>query len=146
MLKLRLQTAAARSAGSWERQRQTDGAAEDFTIALAGATDSSLILSSTGTGADALQITTTAGGIDISATGNAAGEDIDISSAASVNITATEDAANAIHLRANGGTSETIKIHSDQGTSVTEGAASISLIQILGVCASRRAILATYSE
>lgn len=106
----------------------TDGAAEDFTISLAGATDSSLILSSTGTGADALQITTTAGGIDISATGNAAGEDIDISSAASVNITATEDAANAIYLRANGGTSETIKIHSDQGT----GAGSIELTSDAG--------------
>ena len=106
----------------------TDGAAEDFTIALAGATDSSLILSSTGTGADALQITTTAGGIDISATGNAAGEDIDISSAASVNVTATENAANAIYLRANGGTSETIKIHSDQGT----GAGSIELLSDVG--------------
>ena len=106
----------------------TDGAAEDFTISLAGATDSSLILSSTGTGADALQITTTAGGIDISATGNAAGEDIDISSAASVNVTATEDAANAIYLRANGGTSETVKIHADQGT----GAASIELTSYAG--------------
>ena len=106
----------------------TDGAAEDFTISLAGATDSSLILSSTGTGADALQITTTAGGIDISATGNAAGEDIDISSAASVNVTATEDAANAIYLRANGGTSETVKIHADQGT----GAASIELTSDAG--------------
>jgi hypothetical protein len=106
----------------------TDGAAEDLTIALAGATDSSLVLSSTGTGADALQITTTAGGIDISATGNAAGEDIDISSAASVNVTATEDAANAIYLRANGGTSETIKIHSDQGT----GAGSIELTSDAG--------------
>ena len=49
----------------------TDGAAEDFTIALAGATDSSLILSSTGTGADALQISASAGGIDITATGAA---------------------------------------------------------------------------
>ena len=106
----------------------TDGAAEDFTIALAGATDSSLILSSTGTGADALQITTTAGGIDISATGNAAGEDIDISSAASVNVTATEDVANAIYLRANGGTSETIKIHSDQGT----GAGSVEITSDAG--------------
>ena len=106
----------------------TDGAAEDFTIALAGATDSSLILSSTGTGADALQITTTAGGIDISATGNAAGEDIDISSAASVNVTATENAANAIYLRANGGTSETIKIHSDQGT----GAGSVEITSDAG--------------
>ena len=106
----------------------TDGGSEDFTIALAGATDSSLILSSTGTGADALQITTTAGGIDISATGNAAGEDVDISSAASVNVTATEDAANAIYLRANGGTSETIKIHSDQGT----GAGSVELTSDAG--------------
>jgi len=42
-----------------------DGAGDDLTIAVAGATDSSLILSSTGTGADALQITASAGGIDI---------------------------------------------------------------------------------
>ena len=94
----------------------SDGNAEDFTIALAGATNSSLILSSTGTGADALQITTTAGGIDITTTGAAADEDIDISTDASVNVTSTEDAANAIYLRANAGTSETIKIHSDQGS------------------------------
>jgi len=103
----------------------TDGAAEDFTISLAGATDSSLILSSTGTGADALQISTSAGGIDITATGNAAGEDIDISSAASINLTATEDAANAIYLRANGGSSETINIHSDQGTGEGESASIV---------------------
>ena len=106
----------------------SDGDAEDLTIAVTGATNSSLILSSTGTGADALQITTTAGGIDISATGNAAGEDIDISSEASVNVTATENAANAIYLRANGGTSETIKIHSDQGT----GASSIQIKSDVG--------------
>jgi hypothetical protein len=40
-------------------------AADDLTIALAGATNSSLILSSTGTGVDALQITASAGGLDI---------------------------------------------------------------------------------
>ncbi len=95
----------------------SDADGEDFTIALAGATNSSLILSSTGTGADALQITASAGGIDISATGAAAGEDIDITATgSSVNITSTENAANAIYLRANGGTAETILIHSDQGT------------------------------
>ena len=38
---------------------------EDLTIALVGATNSSLILSSTGTGADALQISSSAGGIDV---------------------------------------------------------------------------------
>ena len=43
----------------------TDGAAEDLTIAVTGATDSSLILSSTGTGADAVQVTASAGGMDI---------------------------------------------------------------------------------
>jgi|21_taG_2_1085346.scaffolds.fasta_scaffold00793_8 hypothetical protein len=137
----------------------TDGAAEDFTISLAGATDSSLILSSSGTAADALQIVTTAGGIDITnggasgedidisgvlsavnitssestsdsikiestaggidilASGAAAGEDIDITATgSSVNISSTENAANAIKLHANGGTSETIKIHADQST------------------------------
>ena len=78
-------------------------AAEDLTIELAGATDSSLILSSTGTGADALQLITTAGGIDITSTGAAAGEDIDISTNASVNITSTEDTANAIFLSATTG-------------------------------------------
>ena len=45
-------------------------AADDLTIALTGATDSSLILSSTGTGADAVQLTASAGGIDITADGS----------------------------------------------------------------------------
>ena len=43
----------------------TDGDAEDLTIGITGATNSSLILSSTGTGADALQVKSTAGGMDI---------------------------------------------------------------------------------
>ena len=76
-------------------------AADDLTIALAGATDSSLVLSSTGTGADALQITASAGGIDIAASGAAAGEDIDITATgSSVNITSTEADAAAIKLNA----------------------------------------------
>jgi len=57
----------------------SDAAAEDFTVSVTGATDSSLIMASSGTGADAMQITTTAGGLDISVTGTAAGEDLDIS-------------------------------------------------------------------
>ena len=116
------------SVGAASHILHTATAGGDFTVGMDGSADASLILSSTGTGADALQITTTAGGIDISATGNAAGEDIDISSATSVNITATEDAANAIYLRANGGTSETIKIHSDQGT----GAGSVEITSDAG--------------
>jgi hypothetical protein len=96
-----------------------DGAGDDMTISVAGATDSSLVLSSAGTGADALQITTSAGGIDISASGAAAGEDIDISTSASVNISSTEDAASAITLTSNAGTSETIVVTNTQGTSAS---------------------------
>ena len=106
----------------------SDGAGEDFTIALAGATDSSLVLSSTGTAADALKIATSAGGMDITVAGAAANEDLDITSNSSINITATENAANAVYLRANGGTSETLKIHSDQGT----GAGSIEITSDAG--------------
>tara|TARA_R110000822_G_scaffold43544_5_gene117509 strand:+ start:2922 stop:5408 length:2487 start_codon:yes stop_codon:yes gene_type:complete len=106
----------------------SDGAGEDLTIALAGATDSSLVLSSTGTAADALQITTSAGGMDITVAGAAAGEDLDILCNQEINITSTSDAANAIYLRANAGTSETIKIHADQGT----GADSIEITSDAG--------------
>ncbi|SVB72062.1 uncharacterized protein METZ01_LOCUS224916, partial [marine metagenome] len=106
-----------------------NGSADDLTIAVTGAQNSSLVLKSAGTGADAVQLTASAGGIDISASGAAAGEDIDIvATGSSVNVTSTENAANAIYVRANGGTSETIKIHADQGT----GASSIGLVSDAG--------------
>jgi hypothetical protein len=106
-----------------------NGSADDLTIAVTGAQNSSLVLKSAGTGADAVQLTASAGGIDISASGAAAGEDIDIvATGSSVNVKSTENAANAIYVRANGGTSETIKIHADQGT----GASSIGLVSDAG--------------
>jgi len=78
----------------------TNGAAQDLTLSQTGATDSSIIVSTTGTGADALQLTASAGGIDIA---GAAGGDIDITSTGkSVNITATEAAADQIKLSAEG--------------------------------------------
>ena len=40
-------------------------AADDLTIAVTGATNSSLVLASSGTGADAVQLTASAGGMDI---------------------------------------------------------------------------------
>jgi hypothetical protein len=87
---------------------EADGAADDLTIAVTGAFDSSLILSSAGTGVDALQVTASAGGIDISSqndiditTTGGAGEDITITnSGGSVNIEATEGVADAIVLNA----------------------------------------------
>lgn len=80
-----------------------DGAADDFTVSVTGAFDSSLVLSSSGTAADAMQITATAGGIDISASGAATGEDIDITaSGSSVNVVATEAAADQFKVDAQG--------------------------------------------
>jgi len=49
----------------------TDSAADDFTIGLTGATNSSILLSSTGTGADAIGLTATAGGISATAAAGA---------------------------------------------------------------------------
>lgn len=82
--------------------RTTTSAAEDMTVSLTGATDSSLILSSTGTGVDALQITASAGGIDISSKGDA-DDDIDITATGtSVNISSDEPVGDAIVLDASG--------------------------------------------
>ena len=101
-------------------------AGEDIVIE---ATGSSVKLKSTENVADAIVLESTVGGIDILASGAAAGEDIDIiATGSSVNITSTENVAGAVKIRANGGTSETIKIHSDQGTSAT----SIQLISDVG--------------
>lgn len=107
--------------------------ASNFTVTGAAdltlqSTAGSVIVSASEDVADALQLLSTAGGIDILATGEA-GQDIDIvNTGGSVNITATEDVANAIYIRANGGTSETVKIHADQGT----GVASIEVASDVG--------------
>ena len=63
--------------------------------------NSSLVLSSDGTGADALQLSTSRGGIDILNGGAANGEDIDITSTnASINLDAGEAVGAAIQLNA----------------------------------------------
>ena len=49
-----------------------------------------------------------------------AGQDLSIvADGGSLRITSTEDAAQAVYVRANGGTSETVQIHADQGTGTT---------------------------
>jgi hypothetical protein len=69
-------------------------------------------------GAAASNITTTGAGIDLTLN----------SVLGSVLVRSTEDAALAIRLHANGGTSETIQLHSDQGT----GVGSINLLSDVG--------------
>jgi len=76
--------------------KAASGGADDFTISVTGIDDSSLILASSGTGADAMQLSTTAGGMDITVAGAGAGEDIDVSADSSINITSTESAADSI--------------------------------------------------
>lgn len=91
-------------------------------------TAGSVIISASEDVSDAIQILSTAGGMAITATG-AAAQDIDITNnGGSVNVTATENAALAIYVHANGGTSETIKVHADQGT----GVASIDILSDVG--------------
>ena len=94
-------------------------AASDFTVTGAfdldfESTAGSVNVTAGEAAADAIYLNATAGGVDITA--NSADLDL-LSTLGSINATATEDAANAIYLHANGGTSETIKIHSDLGTS-----------------------------
>jgi len=51
-----------------------------------------------------------------------------VTTAGGIDLVSTEDAASSIYLHANGGTSESITLHSDQGT----GAASIALLSDVG--------------
>jgi hypothetical protein len=161
-----------------------DAGAEDLTISQAGAVDASLILTSAGTGTDALSLISTAADISLVSADNItrtaadnitdvttdggytltiggatngdyamtaadeasmisvgaftiqnteAASDITINSVlGSIAIEAEEDAASAVLITADGGTSSTLKIHNDTGTSTTEGAASLQLTSDVG--------------
>ena len=114
------------SAGGIDIRATGAAAGEDIDIT---ATGSSINLTSTENAADSIVLSSSVGGIDITAAGASAGEDIDITATgSSINLTSTENNILAIYLRANGGTSEAIKIHSDQGTT----AASIYLLSDVG--------------
>jgi hypothetical protein len=81
-------------------------AIEDLTIEQLGAVDASLILSSAGTGVDAIAISASAGGIDITATGNADTEDLDITTVGTtteLRLTSASTDADAIELDAEAG-------------------------------------------
>lgn len=93
-------------------------------IADGGTSETIYIQSDQGTSESSIQLLSDAGGIDIDA---ATGKDVDIAGG-TVNLTSSDDAASAIYLRANAGTSETIKIHADQGT----GTGSIELLSDAG--------------
>ena len=58
--------------------------------------------------------------------------DFDLASSGDIDLVSTNNAVGAITIHANGGTSETILIRSDQGTAATEGAASVQLLSDVG--------------
>lgn len=68
---------------------------------------------------DAITLSAGAGGIDITASGAGGAGDIDITTASQLTLTSTENSAQAIYLRENGGTSGGLRLHADQGTSVS---------------------------
>lgn len=102
----------------------SNGAADDLTLSVTGATDSSVIVQSAGTGADAVKLNATAGGVDVD---SAAAFDTNIAGG-QVALVSKDDAASAISLTANIGTSETIVVTNTQGTA--EGA--ITLVSTAG--------------
>lgn len=101
---------------------------DDLTISVTGATDSSLHLSSAGTAADALTIATSAGGMDITVAGAAAGEDLDITANSSVNITSSENVADAIVINASaGGIDVTAAGAAGEDIDITNSAGSVNI-------------------
>ena len=84
----------------------SDGSGEDLTISLTGATDSGVVISSTGTGADAINIDTTAGSIDIDSADNItvnAADDIAIQTTTAdgeLILSSSHTAGRAIHINA----------------------------------------------
>lgn len=94
----------------------TGEAAQDIDVNNTGG---SVRIQATEDVADAVYIRASAGGIEIYADG-AAARDVNVTcDNGSINVTSTEDAAAAVYLHANGGTSETVKIHADQGDTTT---------------------------
>lgn len=113
----------------------TSGDAQDLTLALLGSTNSSIILTSQGTGADAIKIETT-GGIDVDATGT-----INIASASSTGGAITLDTAfsngginissgtQGIAINSNGGL---IGIGNGSGGEIQIGTAGVSRTITIG--------------
>jgi hypothetical protein len=75
---------------------------------------------------------TLSGTLDVNGTIDFDGTTVAACASGAITLTSTSTSACGIYLRANGGTSETIKIHSDLGTSVTEGAESVTILSDLG--------------
>jgi len=102
----------------------TTDAAQDLTLSVTGATDSSVILASAGTGADAIGIHATAGGIDIdTASTTAAALDIDATGTVSGNAITMNTTNGGIAIVAGGTTNGDVTITSADDMNIGTGGA-----------------------
>ena len=70
--------------------------------------------------------------LDVDATADFDVSDFDVASSGDIDLVSTNDTSGSITIHANGGSSESILIRSDQGTSATEGSASVQLTSDAG--------------
>jgi hypothetical protein len=75
---------------------------------------------------------TISGTLDVNGTIDYDGCDVDVLSTGDIDLVSSANAAAAIYIAQSTGTSGTIKIHADTGTSVTEGAESINILSDVG--------------
>jgi hypothetical protein len=104
----------------------TGNVADAFRLETNGGTSETITINNLqGTGAGAITIAA-----------NAAGGDLNLDSVLGrIEIEAEENVANALYLIADGGTTTTLEIFNDTGTSVTEDAAAIQLLaDVGGIC------------
>lgn len=116
----------------------TEDAAQAIYLHANGGTSETVQLhADQGTGVSSVYLLSDVGGITIESAGLATSDainlvatagGIDMDAALDIVLTSTENAADSIYLHANGGVSETIRLHSDQGT----GVASVHLESDVG--------------
>jgi len=75
---------------------------------------------------------TLSGALDVNGTIDYDGTDVDMLSSGDIDLVSSANAAAAIYIAQSTGTSGTVKIHADTGTSVTEGAESINILSDVG--------------
>jgi len=75
---------------------------------------------------------TLSGALDVNGTIDYDGTDVDMLSSGDIDLVSSANAAAAVYIAQSTGTSGTIKIHADTGTSVTEGAESINILSDVG--------------
>jgi len=75
---------------------------------------------------------TLSGALDANGTVDADVTDFDVLSSGDIDLVSSANAAAAVYIAQSTGTSGTVKIHADTGTSVTEGAESINILSDVG--------------